>query len=520
MSRFLKILSSVWACGALLYGCGDEDLIKFGNINGVKNWKPDVVLPLAEGNFTLWDLIDQDEDKIVKENNEIIIRHIQKDIYSLKVEEVIEVPQEIASFSTTVDLPFIPVIENTQVLDFEPDPVSLNFQEGEIRKMNGYAEIQYTLPQTSIAYTAKVIFPDIQQGGVPVELQAAGGSEGTLVLEDILFDMTDSPNQLRWKIEITLEGGQPIPAMELPFVFKINNLVFTRVEGKVDQKILEIPEDKFTMDIDFWENFDGSFHFQDPRVSLIVKNYGLAVPVRMDMDFVAYGNGKSLRLETKNGYMPEFKGWIPDEGTREEVQGYSPENSNIAELLSLPPKDAVKYRGQAIINPEAADVVLLGDGRVHMDALVEIPLYLSAENLLFNIDVEDVNLKDADKILEAGLVVEGTNHIPVELTSGYLYMLDDNKIEIDSVKINEDGSQNFLNAPEVDAEGEVVKAAQSKCHIPLSEENIRHLQDTRNFAISVKARTSNGGKVPLRLKADATLKLVIRVEAKLNLDKL
>lgn len=520
MRRFITIIGIFVLLGQLFIACGDEDLIKFDRVSGVKNWEPNLVSPVAEGTFTVWDLVEQSGDNLVKENNEILIRHLQKDIYSLKVEDILQIPSEIADFAASVSLPALPSLPEVQTISFQPEPVKIRLDEGEIYRIKGAFKLAYSLPSLPFNYTATVTFPNLTVKGNPVELIAAGGTYGEKSFEEVLFDMTDSPNQLAWNIQLSIDGGQSIPAQQLSLVFKMKQFQFEQLEGKLDPQTFAIPADDFDMGVDFWENFDGEIHFEDPKVSLIVNNYGLGVPVTADMNFVAYGNGKSLALQTKNGYMPQFAGWTLGEEKIKEIQYYDRENSNINEILSLPPKDRIEYAGEVLVNPEKKDVVCVKGGIVTMDALVEIPLYLRANDIIFNDTIDDIDIGEADKIMEAQISVQGTNYIPLELSSGNLYLLDAGRNCIDSVKINADGKQNFLDAPVVNASGEVTAPAEGICTIPLSEGNIKNLEETSYIVISVKAATSNRGEVPIRLKADATLNVILRLEAKLDLNDL
>ncbi len=292
---------------------------------------------------------------------------------------------------------------------------------------------------------------------------------------------------------------------------------FTRVEGTMKTRNVEIDEGEFNMDVEFWNHFAGSFNFANPRVDLIVRNYGLGVPVQMDMNFVAYGeNGKHVSLETKDNYKPEFKGWIPDGGEVADTQSYTVNNSNISELLSLPPKEKITYGGQIIVSPDPTrSLTLLNTGKASVDAYVEIPFHLSAKKLIFRDTIDDIDISDADKIKKAEIVIIADNQIPLELGSGYLYLLDEAKNCIDSVKI-----ERFLDAPEVDDNGNVIPSEEEKEVPPivLSEENILHLEDTKFMVISVEATTSNGGEKPVVIKADAMMKLKLILGAKLNLE--
>lgn len=523
MIIFLKKACICLLVSLCFMACGDQDLLKFGNLEGVKNWEPDYTLNLAYANYDVWKLIEQtnsEDSTVIQRENQIYIRHYQKSILSLDVKDVIELPRNIAHFSLHASLPSgIGQLPGDQIFDFPEDTVPFAFTEGLLTKVYGSLNCRYELPQLSFKYTLAIEFGNILlSSGEPVRftLSESDQPSGVINLQDILLDMSSSPNQLVWKVSIIVPGGEKIDVNELNMGMDLMDLSFTRLEGKMKTQEVEIEEDHFNMNVEFWENFDGSFNFANPKIDLIVRNYGLAVPVQMDMHFEAYGDNKRVALETKNNYKPAFDGWIPDEGMREEIQGYNVTNSNIAELLSLPPKDKIAYSGKIIISPDPEKTVtILADGKADADACVEIPLHLSAKNLVFNDTIDDIDISDADKIKAAKITVRAVNQIPLGLGKGYLYLLDEAKNCIDSVVV-----ERFLDAPDLNSAGEVIVPGEKKeaPSIILSERNILHLDDTKYIVISVEAATSKEGEVPVIIKADATLKLELLLGVKLNLE--
>lgn len=520
---FLKRIGVYLMASLFLFSCGDADLLKFDNLEGVKNWEPDYTLNLAYANYDVWKLIEQadsEDSTIIQRENQIFIRHFQKDICKLDVNDVIELPQNIAHFALHAVLPAGGTqLQDELVVDLPEEAVSLTFAEGTLSRMYGSVNCRYELPQTSFKYTIALQFKNILlNSGEPVSftLSESDGPSGGIDLHDILFDMVSSPNQLIWKVSIIIPAGENVDVDELNLGIHLTDLAFTRVEGKMKTQEVEIREDYFNMDVEFWDNFDGSFNFANPKVDLIVRNYGLAVPVQMDMNFVAYGENRSVALQTKDNYKPAFEGWIPGEAEREEIQGYNVSNSNIAELLSLPPKDKITYSGKIIVSPDPdRELTVLSNGTAKVDAYVEIPLHLSAKNLVFRDTIDDIDIGDADKIKAAKITIRAANQIPLGLGEGHLYLLDGSKNCIDSVAV-----ARFLDSPDLDNAGNVIVSAQKKEMPPivLSEKNILHLNDTKYIVISVEATTSKEGEVPVIIKADATLNLELLLGVKLNLE--
>ncbi len=523
MVKFLK-KTGLCALILFLFACGDSDLLKFDNLEGVKNWEPDYKLQLAFANYDVWRLVEQADDgdsTIVEKDNQIFIRHFQKDVASLDVSEVIEFPKEIASIPLRFRLPDAVVGQPLQQelnISLPEDSVSIVFEEGNLTRVVGKISCRHELVQYPFDYKVKVVFTNVLlDSGDSLRFTFSPSGVEDEGPKSVVFDMASSPNQLKWKADITIPAGAQVDLNELNIGIKLEDFSFTRVEGTMKTRNVKIDEGEFDMGVEFWDNFDGSFYFANPKVDLIVWNYGLGVPVQMDMDFVAYGeNGQSVSLEPKNNYKPTFNGWIPDGVVAVDTQRYDTTNSNIEELLSLPPKEKITYGGKIIVAPDStAPITILNTGKVSADAYVEIPLHLSAKGLVFRDTIDDIDISDADKIKEAKIIVRADNQIPLGLGSGHLYLLDEAKNCIDSVEI-----ERFLDAPEIDAEGNVIPAEEEKemPAIVLSEENILHLSDTKYILISVEATTSNGGEKPVVIKADAMLKLKLILEAKLDLE--
>ena len=75
--KSLKNLCGVIVVCSLLFGaCGDEELLKFGNIEEIKNWKPSFALPVASATYTVWGLVEQNDPdaNIVLKEDKFVIR--------------------------------------------------------------------------------------------------------------------------------------------------------------------------------------------------------------------------------------------------------------------------------------------------------------------------------------------------------------------------------------------------------------------------------------------------------------
>lgn len=524
MIRVLKVILILLAGSFLYTSCGDSDLLDFDKLNGVKNWKPDLTLQFAYANYDVWRLVEQtngEDSTLIQRDNQIIIRHNQKDIYQMEVGDVIRFPENLATFAMQIPLGQTTIpFPSTKVLPFPGRPVTFSFPEGDLKRVEGNVDCGYVLPATSFTYHVAITFNNILDAdGQPVRVAIAEANlnnNGSFRLENVVFDMARETNRLEWEAEITIPAGETVDVNDLDLRFQLTHLDFFRVEGRMLPKTLTVAPGEFSMNVEFWDYFNGNFNFTNPSIALIVRNYGLAVPVKMQVDFTAYGENKSVALQTKNGFQPVLNGWIPGETLTVERVKFDRENSNIAELLSLPPKDKITYAiGAVAAYDPAKELVLLKDGHIGMDAEIEIPLHLAATDLVFKDTIEIDKIEDVDKIEEAKILVRAVNNIPLQLGEGNLYLLDGRKQCFDSVAVTR-----FIDAPEVSADGEVISSTKEKIMPPivLTEKNIQSLSKTEYIIISVKAATSNEGKTPVIIRPDATLFLSLSLEAKANLE--
>ncbi len=166
MVKFLK-KTGLCALILFLFACGDSDLLKFDNLEGVKNWEPDYKLQLAFANYDVWRLVEQADDgdsTIVEKDNQIFIRHFQKDVASLDVSEVIEFPNEIASIPLRFRLPNAVVGQPLQQelnISLPEDSVSIVFEEGNLTRVVGKISCRHELVQYPFDYKVKVVFTNV-----------------------------------------------------------------------------------------------------------------------------------------------------------------------------------------------------------------------------------------------------------------------------------------------------------------------------------------------------------------------
>lgn len=498
--------------GCLLCACGDKDLLKLDKVDGVENWTPEFNLQVAYAEYSAWGLIRQESGEgaeIIRDdaNNRLVIRHEENNIYTLNVMDQLTLPQMLAEINVNFTLPGA-LVGSTYpgpdplTLD-KSDQVGVQFSEGELRELTASMIMGYTVSGVS-DYTATITLHNVKENGAVVS-KALSGPTGAINLTDAVFDFTADPNSLQYTLELEVPVGATINSDQLSVSFTFEDVSFTEIAGKINERPVAIPSGSFNMNVDFWNNFEGSFAFTNPRVGLVVEKEGLEFPFNMAMNFTAYnGEGGSAHASLSSPQVSGDTLWY--------------QAADIAGLLSLPPKDRIDYSGSVILNPGGTgEMMVRHDGTAVVSAIVEIPLELKVSGLTFNdtINVGKIDQDIVDKILEAKLRISAENYIPLALGNGNLILLDELYNEIDEIEV-----PNFIDAPEVDGGGVVTAPAGSDNLIELTTENIANLVRAKYFLLSVSAQTSNEGQTPVAVKPDDKLLIAVSVEAKLNISDL
>lgn len=277
--------------------------------------------------------------------------------------------------------------------------------------------------------------------------------------------------------------------------------------------MLDMPLIRSRMDVSFWNKFKGDIQLAEPQIKVSVANEGLNIPFDVYLGLNAYGDG-NRKLEFKADDSLAFR-W--SDGVETKTLSYNKDNSNLGELIYFPPTGGIEYTGRVVINPQSESVVVDEAGKARLGILVEVPLKIKSSDMSFTDTVKTGSI-DADiveKIMQARIRIAAENNIPVELGAGRLRLLDKNYRLVDEVEF-----ENFIDAPEVDADGNVVAAGNGSHCIELTEENIAALASTEYIVVAVSARTAGDGNTFVEIKPGSTLNLALHLEARFDMEDL
>lgn len=497
--------------------CGDLDLFDTDKWSDSINLKPNLTVPLAYGSFTLWDLLlDSTNDYIQKEavapgskDSVLVIKYTQNNIYELEnLSEVFDmpvmdfdfqipevtIPQDLVGETTTVPV-YLPEIDI-------PGVMLTNIPAGcDLKEIIVSAKLHYVLPQIGFRYTATISFQNIYKvedgTSYSTVLDVTGAAGEDILLPNVLVE-PDAQNEIKSKIMITIPAGVTITAGNISgLALALNEFSFIKAVGQVVIDPLDIAGD-FDMDIDFLNEIGGNFTFTQPEVKLVVKNHGIGVPADLNLSlWVNEGTGKNERF---NGEKLPLAG-NPKKDLVEQTVSYT--GRELADFLSLPPTGKINYEGKVAFNPlgSTTDNVVWSDGGIALDAVVRIPLILVAEDLQYRDTIDDIDLKDADKIVSAKITIVADNEIPLNLTVKGLILLTENRTELSTIKADQ-----------------VLEASKhSVVEIKLTEQNVKDLPQSKYIVLDIGASTpSNTQASTISPNAKLKFKLIIGAQADLN----
>lgn len=523
IKKYLKKWSAMYLILSLFYvSCGDKDLLEFDKISDSIDWQPNLFLPVGTGSFTLWDFLkDENSDStIVNENNKLIIRHVEPDVYKMDLSEVFTLPEQNVTerINLPVNLDELPgsgdIVLTEDIILTKRHTVVLSLEAGSsMTNLEAAMKMDYVFSGNPLFnYKVSLVLENAKVGTDTLKIiesvDDGNNVADALTYGNVVFDMNTQSNSITYRVDVTIPKGQTINKnadLDVDIEFGLSGFQLNVVRGTISPKVFDIPQETFDLGVDFLKEIGGNFKFTNPQLKLIVRNQGIGVPILLDMGFKAYGEGGKTAVFA--GAPLKFNG-DPFGNYIEEELGYNKSNSNIVDVLSLPPT-SIEYEGEVTVNPNTSPVILRRGGNVAVDLKMEIPLSLSADSLIYQDTIKgvDVSESDVEKIQQAAIVLTVVNGLALDMTMDGLILLDDNHRQIDYV-----ASKGRIKAATV--EGGIVKPTQNDpIKITLSSTNIKNLGKSKYIVMKLKASTA-GREVDIL--ADSKLEFKLALQAKID----
>ncbi|MBN2595699.1 hypothetical protein [Labilibaculum sp.] len=529
--------------------CFNGDDYDFDKLSDKIDWTPNMIVPVGYGTYSLWYLLNQHEanpaDQTITLDAEgmLHIKYMEEDIFSYNVDEVLNFPNQSAidlsyslpSFGVGIPYASLPptspqtdqiqiITGNTGVLLYELD-LDANIQFRLTNPLNTQVDISISIPNGT-------------SGGNPINQTYSLASNATQIETlnlpnlNLLFNTpytTNNDVDITFDIDIKDNGGLISGTGDLGINLTVQNINFQLAKGDFGNQIITLDAGNFDMNVDFWDDIEGDYQFADPHINLIMEN-SVGVPFQINADITGYatdGTAASLNPDALQPAYPD-KVSVTNPLTIDAISEtitYDKNNSGIVDLMALPPSDRLEYFGNIALNPTGAIAptpttpnIISSSSAINVDIEIDVPLDFTATNLMLRDTVNDIDISDADKIMNAAVVIVTENGYPLDITIDKIYFTDAAYHVIDSISDNQviEAASVFTSGANI---GEVDPASVKEVEhqIQLNQSQIKNLNQTKNLIINAGVSTENGG-VPVKLKGSYELKFTLSVQAQIDLN--
>lgn len=275
----------------------------------------------------------------------------------------------------------------------------------------------------------------------------------------------------------------------------ITDLVAARGYGYLGLDTLNALE---TSPIDLFKGIDvDQLDFDEVKLSIEVYNY-MGAPLTANIKSIEsaknQNNTKTLTWSMLNQDVlvpPATENTPGDKPTPGSLAlDFNKTNSNIDELFEIQPDEITTlldaYLNKGGTTADYSQFIYLDYG---LEAYVaaEIPLYFSAENMLFK-DTSDFNYENLDpddKLQSGDLILIGDNNYPFDIRVNII-MLDADSLVIDSLQATD-----YILSGTINPNGTVVEKNKSQVRYPLNPASIAHLKDTKFLIFEASFSTAD-----------------------------
>ena len=367
--------------------------------------------------------------------------------------------------------------------------------------------------------------PNSSKDGLPLSYslnldQGPGVISGDFDLSGTVHDLTADPlqpyNKVRVEYEVGIStSGQMIEfdltAETVDFQYSFEDFDFYYVEAWLGQKTIDVEDEEFDLDDEFFDRITGELRLTNPTVRLVYEN-SFGVPVQVNFSMTGTNGANVVNLNP-----PVIDFLAPADTIQPRmvngVAEINKDNSSIVDLLALPPR-LIEFSGNAGANPAGVTTsnFIFNNSYFLADLEIDIPLEMQITDLSFT-DTVEVDFGDDLDMLEKGkitLVVD--NGFPLEMTLGLI--LHDS---ITNTNLHTFDNIMLLEAAPVDATGVVPEGSKTtgESSIELTREILDLIPETNKIIITATVNSSNSGTVPVKILSTYSLDFRIRASASL-----
>ncbi|MCC8174332.1 MAG: hypothetical protein LIO65_08210, partial [Odoribacter sp.] len=451
----------------------------------------------------------------------IYIQYEEKDILEFELSDIWKIKEQ------DVLIEHILTFQNG-VKDYVSQPIELkaegikyfDFEDyGELSLLTTTFQMDYTLPDYEFDYTLIFKFPELKDKNNQVlELtQYVNSQTGSFLSEkvEIEFDMNNTVNGFVYELIVEIASEQYInveAGKEMDIRVEMADFDYKKLVGNITPPVQEIKKDEIDLDVKFWNDIQGDFNFTDPSIILTVNSIGIDMPIEIFLNATGLNGsntvdfkGESLKFDNFN-----YNSYSIQKGI------YNSTNSNVTRFLSLPPRDGIVYYGDVFLNGSGKkeNCVLTEVGKVSMDLRMEIPLNFCSSDLEYRDTLRNVDIDNPEQVKKLAFLIKAKNELPFDVNIKEFRMVNKSMEYVDRIIADK-----LIDAPEIDANGNVISTKESLYEIELSEENIENLKDMVHLILIAQLETAGGGNIPVEVYADSRLDFTLMAKIKLDINK-
>ena len=543
------LLASILALST--QSCFDGDDYDMDKLSEQVDWTPNMIVPAGYGTYTLWYLLNQheadpaDQTIVLDAEGFLHIKYLEEDIFTYNVADVLDFPAQSAlnlsyslpSFGVGIDYGLLPTFSpqtdqiqittggSTAITLYELD-LNANLRFLISNPLNKFVDLSVSIPNGTVGGAAiNEVFnldPNLPN------------QEKILNLADLnlLFNTpytTNNDIDIVFNITVIDDGGLVTSSGDLGINLEVQNIDFQLAQGDFGNQSILLDAGNIDMDVDFWDDIEGDYQFANPQISLQMEN-SVGVPFQINADIIGYASDGTSAALNPDALQPNYPNAVSATNPLAidaitEIITYDKNNSDIVDLMALPPSDRLEYMGDITLNPVGAIAptpttpnLISNNSAIGVDIEIDIPLDFTANKLMLRDTIEDLDISDADKIMNAAVVIVTENGYPLDVMIDKIYFTDAAYNIIDEITDNEviDAATVFTTGAKI---GEVDPSSikEVEHQIKLTQTQIENLNKTENLIINASVSTSNGG-VPVKLKGDYELKFTLSVQAQIDLN--
>jgi rRNA maturation endonuclease Nob1 len=543
------LLASILALST--QSCFDGDDYDMDKLSEQVDWTPNMIVPAGYGTYTLWYLLNQheadpaDQTIVLDAEGFLHIKYLEEDIFTYNVADVLDFPAQSAlnlsyslpSFGVGIDYGLLPTFSpqtdqiqittggSTAITLYELD-LNANLRFLISNPLNKFVDLSVSIPNGTVGGAAiNEVFnldPNLPN------------QEKILNLADLnlLFNTpytTNNDIDIVFNITVIDDGGLVTSSGDLGINLEVQNIDFQLAQGDFGNQSILLDAGNIDMDVDFWDDIEGDYQFANPQISLQMEN-SVGVPFQINADIIGYASDGTSAALNPDALQPNYPNAVSATNPLAidaitEIITYDKNNSDIVDLMALPPSDRLEYMGDITLNPVGAIAptpttpnLISNNSAIGVDIEIDIPLDFTANKLMLRDTIEDLDISDADKIMNAAVVIVTENGYPLDVMIDKIYFTDAAYNIIDEITDNEviDAATVFTTGANI---GEVDPSSikEVEHQIKLTQTQIENLNKTENLIINASVSTSNGG-VPVKLKGDYELKFTLSVQAQIDLN--